>query len=538
MNFNITIPPSSIGGWISLGIYAFTALFALIGFFTGLRRGFTKTVIRLCTVVAAGVIAYFAAASLVGAFDTAFAGKTLEEAIISVYPEYETAVAPSTREIIAAFDIETAELIIGGVTALVISPLLFLAAFGVCRALLLLVDWLIGALLKKTNSHKGALSTLTGGLVGIVQGALIAVIVLIPISGMLTLSGSVKADLLAREDFSDEKRASVESFYAQYLDEPIANPLVTLVNGYGGEKIYAELSKTKIGETTYAMTEHVSLAAGVAIDVAELKGMNWQRPTPEQEAAIERIVDGMGEDDYTARVLAGVLRGSSKALANNISAFGLEAPYDALFTEAFAIFETSDESNVGADLDTMLHVYFILADNELLIYISENNTEGMKSKLTERIEDELIVDNLIDTLQQNERTAPLVTLFTKLSVSIMADQLGLDEDTIQLYEGLKDDVNGVLALNRSDFDTEEEYKAEVNTQLSAALESNGILLEDDIVAGMTDYVAENYSEHTEITDEMVNDAILSYYSSYVEFMQANGENTDNSSSGTESTEEQ
>ena len=61
MNFNITIPPSSIGGWISLGIYAFTALFALIGFFTGLRRGFTKTVIRLCTVVAAGVIAYFAA---------------------------------------------------------------------------------------------------------------------------------------------------------------------------------------------------------------------------------------------------------------------------------------------------------------------------------------------------------------------------------------------------------------------------------------------------------------------------------------------
>ena len=246
----------------------------------------------------------------------------------------------------------------------------------------------------------------------------------------------------------------------------------------------------------------------------------------------------MGEDDYTARVLAGVLRGSSKALANTISAFGLEAPYDALFTEAFAIFETSDESNVGADLDTMLHVYFILADNELLIYISENNTEGMKSKLTERIEDELIVDNLIDTLQQNERTAPLVTLFTKLSVSIMADQLGLDEDTIQLYEGLKDDVNGVLALNRSDFDTEEEYKAEVNTQLSAALESNGILLEDDIVAGMTDYVAENYSEHTEITDEMVNDAILSYYSSYVEFMQANGENTDNSSSGTESTEEQ
>ncbi len=518
MNFNMTIPPSSVGGWISLGIYAFVALSVLLGLLTGLRRGFTKTLIRIGTVALAAVLAYFAAKALVGAFDAFFAGKTLEEIIISVYANYETAVDPKTREIISAFDAETAELIIGGVAALLLSPIIFLATFGVSRFLLLFVDWLIGALLKKSNRHKGAPSTIFGGVLGIVQGALIAAVVLIPFSGMLTLAGSVKEDMLAREDYTEENKASVESFYAQYLDEPIANPLVSLVNGCGGEKIYAELSCTKVGDVTYDMTERASLAAGIVVDVSALKGMNWQSPSPEQEAAIERIVDSMGEDEYTARVLAGILRGSSTALTNNIEIFNLGAPYDEIFKEAFGIFTTSNESNVGADLDTMLHVYFIMADNDLLVLISGNNIEGMKGKLTEKVGDELIIDHMIRTLQENDRTAVLVTTFTKLSVSIMADQLGLGEDTVQLYEGLKEDLEGVLMLNRNSFNSDEEYKAEVGAQLSAALEENNISLEDDIVAGMTDYIAENYSGEVDVTDKEINDAILSYYSAYVDYI--------------------
>ena len=523
MNFNIEIPPSSIGGWISLGIYAFALISMLFGLIAGLRRGFTKTIVRIATIILAGFAAYFAASWLIGAFDAMFAGKTLEEVILSVYADYETAVDPKTREIIAAFDIETAQLILGGVTALVLSPVVFIVAFLLARLVLLLVDWLICAILRKSNKNKGAPSTLFGGLLGIVQGAIIAIIILIPISGVLSLAGGVKGEILAKESVTDESKTSVESFYAQYLDEPIENPLVSVINTYGGKNIYTALSKTKVGDTTYDMGERASTIACVALDVTSLKGMNWQSPSEEQKVTIDRIAKDMSNDEYTARVLAGVLRGSATALTDNIEVFGLEAPYDELFKEAFGIFTTSDELNLGNDLDTMLHVYFIMADNDILALIAEQNVDGMKDKLTTKVDDELIVDNIIGTLQKNDRTAPLVTMFTKLSVSIMADQLGLGEDTVELYENLKGDITGVLELNRDSFETEEEYKAEVETQLTDALEKNGIVLEDEIIDGMTDYVAENFSGDVEITDQAINDAILSYYSAYVDYLNNGGE---------------
>ena len=523
MNFNITLPPTNVGGWISLGIYAFAILSIFGGMVTGFRRGFTKTVIRIITILVAGIAAFVAVNWLFGAFDSLFVGKTLDEVILSVYSDYETAVDPKVREIIAAFDAETAELLIAGVVALILSPILFLIAFIIARIPLLLVDWLLGAIFGKSNKHKGAASTFFGGILGIAQGALVAIIVLIPFAGILTLAGVVKSDMIASENYPAENKADVESFYAEYLDDAIANPLVSIIYDNGGGDIYHDLSKARVSEESYDMTERATLVARVAVNAISLNGMDWKAPTAEQKEVIERIVQEMSDDDCTARLLAGILRGSSKALSDNIEIFQLEAPYDGLIKDAFAIFTTSDELNIGPDLDTMLQVYFIMADNEILTLIADQDIEGMKDKLTVKTDDELIVDKLINTLQANERTASLVTLFTKLSVSIMADQLGLGEDTVELYENIKDDFTEVLNLSRDDYETEEEYKEEVKTQLNTALEENGIVLEEEIINGMTDYVAENFSGNEEVTDEAINNAILSYYSAYLDYVNNGGE---------------
>lgn len=520
MNFT---SPTTVGGWISLGIYAFLIITILGGVIAGLRRGFTKTLIRIITISIAAVAAFMLTTWCVGFINDFFTGKPINEAITSVWADYETAVDAKTREIIGSFDTETAQLLIIGIVALVVTPFAFIGVFAVARVVMAIVDWIICAILRKSNRNKGAASTIFGMLLGILQGVLVAAVILLPISGMLALAGNVKTDLLASDTMSEEDKEKVETFYAQYLDEAISNPIVPLVSGLGGDKLYAELSTAKVGEDTYNMPEHASTLAAVSFDAFELAGLDWKSPTPKQQDAIRTIASELGNDEYTARLLAGILRGSSKALTDNIEIFGLEAPYDELFREAFSIFTTSDANNVGGDLDTMLDVYFILTDNEILILISENNIDALKGKLTEASGEVLLIDTIIDTLQENPRTAPLVTLFTKLSVSIMADSLGLDENAVEMYENIKDDFNGILAIDRESFATDEEYKAEVNTQVSAALESNGILLEDEIVTGMSDYIAENFTDLEEVTDEAVNDAILSYYSAYVDFINNGGE---------------
>ena len=63
MNFTT---PTSVGGWISLGIYAFLIITILGGVIAGLRRGFTKTLIRIITISIAAVAAFMLTTWCVG----------------------------------------------------------------------------------------------------------------------------------------------------------------------------------------------------------------------------------------------------------------------------------------------------------------------------------------------------------------------------------------------------------------------------------------------------------------------------------------
>ena len=80
-----------------------------------------------------------------------------------------------------------------------------------------------------------------------------------------------------------------------------------------------------------------------------------------------------------------------------------------------------------------------------------------------------------------------------------------------------------LSHNKSDYETEEEYKAAVEDDLDKALLENNITVDDSVKANMVDYIAENYGDHEgEITDKEINDALLSYYSSYASSQDGSG----------------
>ena len=518
---NTLTNPTSIGGWISLGLIAFALLTILVSMFYGLKRGFGKTVIRIVTIAAAAGIAYFVAMGITDFIDSQVAGMTLEELITKYYADYETAVQPEIREIIASFDIETAQLIVDVVIAIVTAPVVFIAAFYIIKAVLFVVYWLLGAIVAG-GRHKGFFSRLLGAALGVVQGVLVAVVVLLPVCGFLTLAGEAREELTNREDLSPETVEAVDGFYTAYLDDAISSPVVTLIGQYGYDTVFKGLTHATVEGEEYDMREKAVLLAGVAVDVMELKGMDWKAPNPDQQVDIERILHSMAGDEYMAKILAGVLRGSSTALTENIDAFPVEEPFRSIFAEAFGLFSDSDHTNVEGDLNTMLHVYFIMADHEILVLLSEDDTEALKGKLTATDENgTLIIDSVIDELHKNERTDRLVTILTKLSISIMADQLGLSEDVTVMYENVKGGINDALAIDKENYETDEEYRAALNESVSGTLEENGIVLEDEIVEGISDYIADNYSDLEEITDQEVNDVILSYYSSYVEYKNNN-----------------
>ena len=125
-------------------------------------------------------------------------------------------------------------------------------------------------------------------------------------------------------------------------------------------------------------------------------------------------------------------------------------------------------------------------------------------------------NRVIRVLRSNERTAPLVTLITKLSVTVMTNGTGVDPEAMGTYESVIEKINSnLVAVNKSDYSTEEEYTEKISEELGALLSECGIEIDSEITYGMAKYYADNFSDAEEITDEMASDIIFSYYDAYI-----------------------
>ena len=118
---------------------------------------------------------------------------------------------------------------------------------------------------------------------------------------------------------------------------------------------------------------------------------------------------------------------------------------------------------------------------------------------------------------------PLVTMLTKLSLSIMMNDVGVEKGN-EVYDTVKEGVTGVISIDKTQYETEEEYVDAVSDSLDKTLNDHDIDLAPEIVDSMAKYVADNYSDLEEITDDEINDTILSYYEAYYNYVNGGGEN--------------
>ena len=124
-------------------------------------------------------------------------------------------------------------------------------------------------------------------------------------------------------------------------------------------------------------------------------------------------------------------------------------------------------------------------------------------------------------LNSNPHTQPLVTAITKLTLSSLVTEM-LPEGSEEIYENIKTGAGEVLSIDKSTFETEEEFVAEVSAKLDTVLKDSGIEVEADILDEMAGYINDNYDklyqEDGEISDQDVNEIILSYYDAYIKYM--------------------
>lgn len=514
---------ASIGAYISISIPLFIVISAISGLFFGLSRGFGKTVLRLITVAISAVAAFFVVLWLYDFVDGWFAGKTLTEIIVSIWPGYTSATEAGVQQIIASFDAVTAERLVMMVTAIVAAPSIFLAIFYLLKLLTFVIYAIFAGILGFVKSERNVFSTIFGGVVGAAQGVLIASVALLPTAGFLGLAADMRAELTSR-DKPEDTVAMIEEVYVTYLDEVINSETVGILRTYGGDFVFEKMSTVTIDGDVVDMREETKSLAEICIDGMPLTNeFNWMQPTEIQKEALRAILADLDGDQFHASIIAGLLRGVSNAICTEAFPLELDEPFLGFAMQFIATFTTSSADNISEDLSTFLEVYFTLSDANVLAAFDPATSEGLDPTELLIATDEngnTVINNVITLLNDNPRTRPIVTALTKFSLQLMMDNFptveGLPEDVDieEVYEDVKAGVNDLLSTVNNPDATPEEKKADVATSLDTTLKENNIALDQEIVDSIADHVVENFEGVEELTDEDINNALLQFYDAY------------------------
>lgn len=508
----------TVGYYISIGIFAFIAISAFFALIFGFKRGFSKSLVRAITMAIAAVGAFLVAANISSACAAAIGEKGLVETIQGIEDKIGGFIDdPAIYDLINSFDSDTTVIVISLVVSIVVAPIAFILLFYAFKLVTLLVFWLISAMAGLNKKHKGFLSRILGVAISLVQGAIITAVIILPLSGFASIADEAAQKFIESTDDA-ETIESVENFRTEYLQGILENPVVSFVLDAGGKDLFKTMTSVEYDGDKFCAYDEMLVLSEIYADMSSVS--DWNNPTEKDSATIEALSNKISENYFTSTVVSGVLRGFSGAVKDGILVVNMEEPLSSLFNSALDVFATSTRENLDDDLTTVTHVYNILGKYNVLG--SFDNEEDLRNALLSKHNDgtgeKTVVDYVVEELYKNKRTAPIVDSLTQISIKIMCESMGLDQDAQKVYDNVKGGVKDILAKNESDYATKEEYVADISKDLDATLKENDIVVDDATLNNMSEYIAENYStvNKEELTDEDINKAILSYYNAYAE----------------------
>ena len=177
-------------------------IFLILGFLFGLWRGFSKSLTRLLIIVVIAVVSFFAVPAI---------SKSILSANISswnikigdvVVKSLDQLITDSLTNIQQVKDIMAASPtfteFIQAVPLILINLVLFVLFFFIAKLISMIIYWILCAILfpkKKTtgkNKHR-----FVGAVIGAIQGLIVAIVMLLPIFGLMNLSNNAQTALSA-----------------------------------------------------------------------------------------------------------------------------------------------------------------------------------------------------------------------------------------------------------------------------------------------------------------------------------------------------
>ena len=483
-------------GSISLIITVTFIVLTLFGAFKGMRRGIARQTVRTITIAISAIISYVVSTSFYKNVIAMLEGKTVGELLT----ELGVAGNDEWMEIVSVFSTDSIQSFTFILFTVLLIPLIFTVGFVIISAIGEIVHIIISAFLGFKKSKNNRKTRLLGTALGALQGALVAAILIFPLANAASTITGLEAE--------GEDTATV----VYLADEVASNPIASLTMKVGGDSLARSFCVEKIDGTEYDARDAARLFADVYFDIEELGDVSFATPTPRQRTIINEIEKKLFSDAFVKNLVSGILSEIATAVDNGELTVDVEEPYNEMLRTTLAIFKDSSSQNIEPDMQTILNVYFILAEGGVLNAADGGSDEMLDAFITDNGEG-TVISRVISELSKNERTKPIVTMLTKLSLSIMAEDLGLDESVDTVYEAVVEGLDLIESIDTTL--PEDEYTGAVADVIQHVLASDGIEieLEREIVEEMAQLVYDEY-RGVELTEENINEIILYYYEAY------------------------
>ena len=517
--------PVAIVGLVILALFLLIIVLKMLG---GLRRGVWRQLVRTGMTLLAAVVSYIAAIWLSNHIIGSLNAENFES-LIALVESYVPKLGNTLREAISSFDGELVEYILLLPSAILLIPILTTLLFFVVNFVLKIVRAII---IKILGFKKARNSTqrLGGAILAAIEGLIWITMVMLPICGALSLVDQAYDKAISSAE--DESKTELVETYDAYLAPLTNNPAITFINSFGADAMANGIATVKIDdEQTNIREELLSFAHIIIVDGSSLKGADLTAPTQEQKEAIGSIVDALGESPIMSRVLVHTLHSVPSIYNSGLIPLDLGEEYGVIVDNLLTFLATTERETIGADLDTIQYFYFGFCDSGLISAIQ--NGEDIMQFISDDYNGDRHVLGMINTLSGNQRTQGIVdgmynlvlnAAFSGSSGSTEGENGGesaaLPEINIQ---DVKEGINNIVSVNKSDYETEEEYREELSNTIGTTINDTiGVELEEEVVDEIADYVDENYSEQLEdLTDEEFNELIFEVIDIYQGYL--NGE---------------
>ncbi len=522
---------------ISTVLLAAVGIFMLLDALAGFKNGVARQVIRCVTVVLSAVLAYFVTTSIYPEIEAMFAGQTLQEAITTFGIDLDLNSVEGFGAILAAFDAALVSQIISIPISLVILPVVFVVLFIVLLTVTGILHIILCGLFGFTKRNNNIVTRVLGIIVGAIQGFVVVAIITVPLIGVVNLTGTA-IEVMNTEDPNGELTTQFTSLHESYI-EPITNaPIYQIIDECGAGQIYRSFTVITVNGDTYDMNEEFKSLVKIGIKVPSFVSADWTSLTDDDKANMLALIENIDASDLSAEIVSGIFRGVAVGVRDS-GLLTFPEPYATFVFEMLEVFSDSNSANVAGDLTTFINVCFIVADSGVLS--SEETANNIELLIQKDESGKTLIDKIITELNANDRTKHIVTGLTKLSLSLIKEQLGStigdSVDIDEMYDDIKEGFNEILSIDTTltpptivNKETGEvllnpEYVEEVETVIDTALKANDIELDEDVKQHMAEIVAENhekYQELEELSDEEFNDMLLNYYEAYLKAQENGG----------------